>query len=337
MLPTFSLLLGNKIKISSVGLKFFDRHSWFQPILMLVLAGMLASCAGPSAIRLPLSGDGQHLATVPFFPQEAYQCGPAALAMALAWSGVAVTPHDLVPEVYTASIKGSLQSAMIASVRRQNRIAYLLDDPQALIEEIAAGHPVVVLQNLGLGWYPVWHYAVAIGWEPDGSVLLHSGTTPGKSTPVKTFERTWARSDFWGLLVLPPSRLPATATAVDYLKAVGHLKRRGNWTSACQAYEAALVRWPHNLAATVGVGDCLYQMGNLASAEKHYRAASQQFPSEGVVFNNLAWVLFEQGRREAALEAARYAIACGGPLKIQFEETFETIHNHDPRDSSHAN
>ena len=294
----------------------------------------VCGCAGPSAIRLPVSVDGylqpHQVAEIPFFPQEAYQCGPAALAMTLAWSGLAVTPDDLVPEAFTASKKGSLQSAMIASVRRRNRIAYLLDGPQALIAEIAAGHPVVVLQNLGLQWYPVWHYAVVIGWGDDGRVLLHSGTTPAKTTPLKTFERTWARSDFWGLLVLPPSRLPATANEVDYVKAVSHLERLESWPAAHQAYEAALERWPDSLPATVGIGVCLYRMGDLALAERHYQAAGKRFPREGVVFNNLAQVLLAQGRRGEALDAAIYAIECGGPLKNHFEETLEEIRKSKP-------
>src|SRR5437868_2835012 len=37
------------------------------------------------------------LTQVPFFPQDEYQCGPAALATALSASGVKITPQELVP------------------------------------------------------------------------------------------------------------------------------------------------------------------------------------------------------------------------------------------------
>ena len=58
---------------------------------VLALA-FLAGCATPQTDRL-MKSPAQlppkvELTNVPFFPQEAYQCGPAALAMALAWSGV---------------------------------------------------------------------------------------------------------------------------------------------------------------------------------------------------------------------------------------------------------
>ncbi|HLF24209.1 MAG TPA: hypothetical protein VI565_09840, partial [Burkholderiales bacterium] len=36
--------------------------------------------------------DPVELNAVAFFPQEEYQCGPAALATALAWAGIDTTP-----------------------------------------------------------------------------------------------------------------------------------------------------------------------------------------------------------------------------------------------------
>jgi len=331
---TSSLLLINSHPASRSPLHFSGRWPWRRVAQILVLAAFVGGCAGPAAIRLPVSVDGQpqpkQVAGVPFFPQQAYQCGPAALAMTLAWSGIAVRPPDLVPEVFTASRKGSLQASMIAAVRRHGRVAYLLDSPQSLIDEIAAGHPVVVLQNLGLEWYPVWHYAVVIGWEANGRMTLHTGTRSAASTARKTFEHTWARSDYWGLLVLPPSRLPAIAVEEEYLTAVSHLERLENWAAAAQGYRTALGRWPNSLPAWVGTGVCLFQLGDLASAEAQFRAAGKRFPQEGVVFNNLAQVLLEQGRRGEALDAVMYAIECGGPLKSHFEKTLEEIRNTKP-------
>ncbi len=96
--------------------------------------------------------------------------------MTLVWSGVSTNPDQLTPIVYTPSIKGSLQPAMIAATRRQARLAYVISSPQEMLQEVAAGHPVIVLQNLGLSWAPVWHYSVVIGYDLDtNSVLLHSG------------------------------------------------------------------------------------------------------------------------------------------------------------------
>ncbi|MEE4113180.1 MAG: PA2778 family cysteine peptidase [Desulfobacteraceae bacterium] len=298
--------------------------------LIVLLVVTLAGCAGPTAIGLPPAGDrhhGQYLLTaVPFFPQQAYQCGPAALAMALSWSGVPITPQELVPEVFTPSKKGSLQPAVVAAARRHDRIAYLLTDPRSLSDEISAGHPVVVLQNLGLSWYPVWHFAVVVGLDfTDGAVIMHSGTTPRKRTSFKTFAYTWSRSDYWGLLVMPPWQLPAVATEGHVLRSVGHLERLGKWQAAAEGYRAALRRWPDSLIATVGLGVCLYRSGDLVAAEAHFRDATFRFPHEGVVYNNLAHVLMEMGKNAEAAEAALKAVDIGGPLKADYERTLEEI------------
>lgn len=215
---------------------------------------------------------------------------------------------------------------MIAAVRRHDRIVYRLSDPKSLSDEIAAGHPVVVLQNLGLSWYPVWHYAVVIGLDfTDGTVILHSGTTSHKRISLKTFEYTWARSDYWGLLILPPSLLPAVAAEEDYLRAVGHLERLGRWDIAAGGYQSALRRWPESLPATIGLGMCRYEQGDLKTAETIFRDATLKFPDEGVLFNNLAQVLMDQGRQSEALDAVMRAIRIGGPLKAHFENTLEEI------------
>jgi hypothetical protein len=291
---------------------------------------ILAGCAGSAGIRWPAADGVPHaptlLTTVPFFSQEDKQCGPAALAMALAWSGVPVSPQDLEAQVFTPELKGSLQPAMIAATRRHDRIACLLSDPDTLVDEVVAGHPVVVLQNLGLSWYPVWHYAVVVGLDvANGKVILHSGTTPYKPTAFKTFAYTWARSNFWGLLVLPPGQLPAAANEKDYLQAVSGLERSGKWKTAGEGYQAALIHWPDSLPAAVGLGVCLYREGALASAETVFRQAAVKFPDEGVVFNNLAQVLMDRGKKAEAIRAALKAVQIGGPLNEHFQDTLDEI------------
>src|SRR5215210_6981075 len=54
------------------------------------------------------------LTQVPFFPQDDYQCGPAALAMAMNFSGVPLRPEALVDEVWLPARQGSLQVEMLA-------------------------------------------------------------------------------------------------------------------------------------------------------------------------------------------------------------------------------
>jgi tetratricopeptide (TPR) repeat protein len=266
------------------------------------------------------------LDTVPFYPQEAYQCGPASLAMTLTWSGIQVDPEAITPEVFTPSLKGSLQSAMISTARRRGRVAYPISGAEEMLEEVAAGHPVIILQNLGLSWYPVWHYAVVVGYDLEiGIVLLHSGVTSQKRLSLRVFNNTWARGDYWGLLVLPPSRLPATATEHNYVSAVLGLEKAQQWQAAIEGYNTALARWPDSLSARMGLGNSYYALGDLVSAEAAFREATIRFPTSGMAYNNLAQVLWERDNRKEALEAARKAVGLGGPLVEEYRRTLKEI------------
>ena len=114
---------------------------------------------------------------VPFFQQETYQCGPSSLAMVLAWTGLELTPNDLAVDVYSPVLHGSLQPSLISAARQYGRVAYPIKGFKELFAEINDNHPVIVLQNLGLSWYPKWHYASVIGHENGGgTIILHSGT-----------------------------------------------------------------------------------------------------------------------------------------------------------------
>ncbi|MGB6289239.1 MAG: PA2778 family cysteine peptidase, partial [Desulfobulbales bacterium] len=264
------------------------------------------------------------LAEVPFFQQETYQCGPSSLAMVLAWTGLELTPNDLTVDVYTPVLHGSLQPSLISAARLYGRIAYPIKGLKELFAEINDNHPVIVLQNLGLKWYPKWHYAVVIGYENSGkTIILHSGMNPAERLSIQTFQNTWSRSDYWGLLVLPPDELPAIVTEEKYLNAVAGLERTGQFETAISAYRSAISRWPQSLSAWMGLGNSFYAQGDLSSAASAFKQAMQLYPSNGMPINNFAQVLWEQGKKEQAMQAIRHAIELGGPFKSVFEETLQ--------------
>ncbi|HEX7250981.1 MAG TPA: PA2778 family cysteine peptidase [Burkholderiales bacterium] len=299
--------------------------------VFICAAALIAGCASTQVGGLLEQRPGglpaaAELAGTPFFAQEDYQCGPAALAMALVHAGRAATPEALVPQVYLPARKGSLQAEMLATARRHRLVAYpLAPKLQDLLRETAAGNPVVVLQNLALDWAPQWHYAVAIGYDLDArEIVLRSGTTRRLAMSLDTFERTWARSGRWAMLALPPERLPATANESSYLAAAVALERVAP-AAARRAYETALERWPHSLAARLGQGNASYAMRDLAGAAAAYLRATQEHPEAADAWNNLAQALHELGSRDAALAAARRAVSLGGPRQSAYRETLEGI------------
>jgi hypothetical protein len=279
----------------------------------------LATRAGPK--------HSVELTDVPFFPQTAYQCGPAALATVLGSAGAHITPEVLASQVYLPERRGSLQFELLAATRRHGYIPYVLEPRlDDVLNEVAAGTPVLVFQNLGLSWYPKWHYAVIVGFDLSrGEIVLRSGGEARHIVSMRVFERTWERGDFWAMVSMPPGKLPRTAEETSYVLAVLSLERLQRWQDVALAYDTALSRWPDNLVARIGLGNSRYALGDMPGAETAYRRVTRDHPDAAVAFNNLAQVLADQGRLLEAEGAARQAVRLGGPMQEQYEDTLRQI------------
>jgi len=300
----------------------------------VIVLGMLGGCVSlPQSEALSRAGVAglpprAELETVPFFAQEDDQCGPAALAVALNAAGVALTPDALADEVYVPARKGSLQVEMLAAARRHGLLAYeLAPELKDVLAEVAAGNAVIVLQNLGLfASRPYWHYAVVIGYDLENNeILLHSGATARRAMKFGLFEFLWMDGGRWSMVALAPGRLPASAHEASLASAAAALEQTGRTAEARLAYTALLQRWPDNLVGLMGWGNTAYAMGHRAEAEAAFRKASAAHPLAAAAFNNLAQVLAEQGKPEAALAAARKAVSLGGASLPQAQATLEQI------------
>jgi len=281
----------------------------------LLLLMLLGSCAAKQT-RALLDRPPEGLATtaaveqVPFFAQTEYQCGPASLAMLLSWAGVPVTPDQLTPKLFIPGKKGTLQVELMAAPRQFGMLAYPLTPTLSdILHEVAAGHPVLIFQNLALSWYPKWHYAVVIAYDLSAkTITLHSGLESEHTIAMSVFEHTWTRAGSWAMLALPAGTLPATAEEGTYLQAAVNLEKYGSPQAAVQAYEAALTRWPGSLAARMGMGNSYYAIGNLEGAAMAFHQATQDHPDAAPAFNNLAQVYLELHRIKDAKHAIQKAI-----------------------------
>jgi tetratricopeptide (TPR) repeat protein len=314
--------------LSTLGRKAVENARHAAGVFFVLL---LAGCAGlapqtatlrdtlPEALR-----ERVELTEVPFFPQSEYQCGPAALATILAASGAKVTPEELVPQVYLPERKGSLQIEMLAAARRHGMVSYQLAPRFSdVLREIAAGNPVVVLQNLGFS--DGWHYAVAMGYDYDWAKLyLRSGETRRQVMPFMLHEFVWMRGGYWAMVALPPDRIPATADESRWLSAVAALERTDERT-ARTAYKTFLQRWPANVNAAVGLANTHHAVGELKEAEAVLRRAERQNPDSVIVLNNLAQTLSDQGRDAEALPVIERAAALGGPFGQAVADTKRSI------------
>ncbi len=301
-------------------------------LLALAAAGpaTLAGCATPQATALraaPPSGPARvELTDVPFHPQRDYECGPAALATVLAWAGRPVAVDELVRQVYLPTRLGSLQPEITAAIRRQGLVPCpLAPRLDALFAELADGRPVLLLQNLAFGFAPVWHYAVAVGFDrADETVLLRSGVTRRLVTDWTPFERTWMRADGWAVMACPPASPPATATPAGWLAAVAPLERNAP-AAALAGYRSALTRWPDEPLALLGAGNAAWRLQDGDTAEAMLRRASERAPDLADAWNNLAVVLAARGRRDEGVAAARRAVALGGTRLPAYRQTLDEL------------
>lgn len=299
--------------------------------VFILFAALLSGCATQTRSLLSQTPSAlprrAELGATPFFPQERYQCGPAALAMSLASADIAVTPEKLVPQVYVPQREGSLPPEMLAAGRRNGALSMTIPPRlDALLTEIAAGNPVIVLQNLSLQWFPLWHYAVVIGYDLDqAEIVLRSGTTERLTLPLSTFEHTWARSDYWGMVTLPAGRLPVTAQESAAVDALVAYEKNVDPARARNSYAAALKRWPHNLTLQLGYGNTAYAAGDRVLAAAAFRRATEDHPDSAPAFNNLATALADLRQFGPARHAAETAIALGGPWRDAAQATLREI------------
>ena len=63
----------------------------------------------------------------------------------------------------------------------------------------------------------------------------------------------------------------------------------------------------------------------MKSARKVLQKTTILFPQEGVAFNNLAHVLWKQGKKQEAMKAARQAVRLGGPHVEKYQKTLDEI------------
>jgi tetratricopeptide (TPR) repeat protein len=274
---------------------------------------------------------------IPFFPQEKYQCGPAALASMMGYRGISITPEQLEGRIFLPGRQGSLQLEILSASRSKGLLPYpIAPRLEALLQELTAGNPVLVLQNLGLDWYPRWHYAVAIGFDlKSQAIILHSGITKNLYRPLPLFEHTWAKGDYWGLVLMPAGQLPATVQRAPYLKAVSQLEQVDQLDAAYQGYRRASRQWPDHPLPWIGLGNSSYKKGMFQQATESFRKALAINPNGHQTWNNLAYALTAEGcQREGLLAldcALRLSPASPSYLssraQLQQEETANTSDN----------
>jgi ABC-type bacteriocin/lantibiotic exporter with double-glycine peptidase domain len=182
-------------------------------LLILCLLLALASCATGGAE--PLS-EAVIIEGIPFFSQEAHQCGPTALATVLGYwhrrvgAGRLLTPEQIAAAIYSPTARGVLGIDLELFGREQGFEARQYSGSIAdLRQNVDASVPVIILVDYGISIYESNHFMVVTGYAKD-RVIVNSGRHEREEVSQRELEKIWKRTHYWALVLRPsPLRSPS--------------------------------------------------------------------------------------------------------------------------------
>lgn len=146
---------------------------------------------------------GEIIIDVPFYPQEEFQCGPAALASVINYLGRSLSPDKIAKDLFSENARGTLNLDMaIYAASKGFETDYGEMTLERIRESIDGGVPVIVLLDRGLWMVKRGHYAVVVGYSVlSGALIVHDGADRNGLIPEKDFLRQWSRSGRWALIL----------------------------------------------------------------------------------------------------------------------------------------
>lgn len=302
--------------------------------LFFAVATLIISSGCAPKNPLPLNNNySSHKIDVPFLAPRSKLCASTSIEMVSSYWQLRtsyiprLTLSELDERTLIPAKGGTLQIELIAAARAEGLLVYPLEPTfDALMRELSERHPVIVLVNRSYSWYPLWHYAPITGYDAKmQSILMHFGDTPNEAVPIETFAALWERSDNWGVVLLPPSQLPATATPEKFLHAAYDLEETGMINEAITAYETAITRWPDDIPILFALGNAYYNLHKISKAEQVYRYILLIDPKYPYALNNLADLLCRTNRSDEALKLLKHVVSDDAKTEALIKATREEI------------
>jgi Tfp pilus assembly protein PilF len=286
-------------------------------LLVLVLATAAGCVRITTAPRSRAAGpEARVVAGVPVLEFGLERCGAGSLSAVLAAYGEEVSIEELHAAMPKAANGGVTSIDLLLEARRRGYAARLVEgDPQAVREALAAGRPAIlmlkVLEVPGVS-RDAYHYVVADGLDPGRDLVrVQFGDGKARWTTFERLERAWEPTGRATLLVSPGDG-DAAGESDNVVRYAAALEAAGRPAEAAALYRHRLEAAEPTPLLLTNLGNSHAAAGDRAAAEAAYRDALALDPTAADALNNLAWLLYEEGRRLDEAEAiARRAVAAG--------------------------
>lgn len=272
---------------------------------------------------------------VPFVSPRSELCAASSIEMlSLYWQEqTPYTPKLTLKELDARTLipqkGGTLQIELIATARANGLLVYEIEPTfEALSKELLEAHPVIVLLNRSYAWYPLWHYAPITGYDAKTqTIMMHYDKTPHEGLSLATFSKLWERSAHWGVVLLPPTELPASATAQKFTQVAFDFEKIGMREEAIIAYETAITRWPDYVPLLFALANAYHSSNQMRKAEEVYRYILTIDFNYILALNNLADLLCHSGRSNEALSLLDRAVSDDVQMQTLINATHKEIKN----------
>lgn len=280
-------------------------------LLVSLLSFLAAGCLTTKPRSKAPTSAAMTIDSVPVRTWGDNTCGSGALSAVLNHLGDPVTEAELDSAFPKGRHGGVVSIDLLIEARRRGYDAELVEGNEALVvEHLRQGVPVILM--LQVADLPgenrdYYHYVIADGWDPAREIVrLQFGDGKVRWTDLSTLEKAWRGAGYAAFIVRPQSLEKGLRQAVL-------LEERTSLPEAREAYRALARSHPDSPVPWTNLGNVEARLGARGDAEAAYREALRIAPGDKDAANNLAWLLFEEGRIHEAEPLARAAAEAPGP------------------------
>lgn len=296
---------------------------FMRKLLIITIALLAQGCVYWTPYSRRTTSSATVIPNVPMQKWDIKSCGPGALSSVLQHYGDATTMDEW--DSTLRKTRGGVMSIdMVLAARAKGFDSRLVTGDQALLDgELKASRPLIlmlqVIQTPGVA-YDFYHYIVLDGLDPERRLYrAQFGDGRGRWVPYDRLESAWKGGGYATIMIRP--RDPLT----DQLRAAVRLEEEGKYAEAAARYRSIVEERPDHVVAWTNLGNAESRSGRRAAAEDAFRKAVALDQTSRDALNNLAWLLYEDKRLDEAESLARKAAEMDGPDSWVIADTLSRI------------